>query len=245
MKRIYDIEKKVYEILGVKQFKKFVLLIFDIIVKIKALSKPKEDREAFLKNKAPTNYTIGSIKSLDSIKDFKKEIFFNGCVHVCSAILFINFLNEDIISEAPSILAIAYHATFLGLNAYCIMLQRYNYIRIKRVVEKAKPKYEAEKEKVREDLRKSDTYLLDKEFQKHAYKMIIKGKEKKFDLEKSMAKANLEQLRLYRKLLISLDLLKEDYNYYGILTRDKQVDLKVKLDHKKTLKLEVYNNIKK
>lgn len=244
MKKINDIEKKFYEILGVKLFKKIVMFIYDIIAKIISLSLPKQYRKAFLKSKGTTNYTIGSIKSLDNIKKFKKELLFNGFVHICGAIIALSFLGESILNKTPSILPIALNSTFLGINIYCVMLQRYNYIRIKKVIEKAKPKYEEQKEKIREDLRKRDKYLLDKEFQKHAYKIVTKRKEKEFNLEEKMAKADIEQLKLYRQILETLDYMKEDAFDDENLINDEQIDLSVELSNNKTFKLEIYNNKK-
>lgn len=245
MKKINDIEKKIYEILGVKLFKKICMFIYDVIYKTISLSVPKQYRKEFLKSKETTNYTIGSIKDIEGLKKFKKELLFNGFVHTCGIIICLDFIGLNIFGETPSIAGVVFNIAFLGVNTYCVMLQRYNYIRIKKAIEKAKPKYEAEKEKIREDLRKSDTYLLDKDFQKHAYKIIIKGKEKEFDLEKNMAKANLEQLRLYRKLLMTLDLMKEDAFVDKKLINEEQVDFSVELNNHKSFKLEVYNNIKK
>lgn len=126
-------ELKLYEKLGVLQFRKMVFLLEKVI--------HKKDKG---KN---TNYHM-NMNEINAIENFKKYLFYNGSIHVRNiirlsffflveilAILGINVLGintaSNIINIYPSalVLANACAGFFWVKDAYCIMLQRYNYIR--------------------------------------------------------------------------------------------------------------------
>lgn len=121
-------EMKLYEKLGVLYWKKFVLW-----VSVLGVRNPN-DRKG-------TNYYLKDL-SLKSVKDFRKWLWFNALVHIFgfmySAIWIIYIIiNIHLYSFYASILFIIIHIIFLILNLYCIMLQRYNYLRIKKVLKRA------------------------------------------------------------------------------------------------------------
>lgn len=111
----FNLEAKVYEIFGVKVFRKGVF----------ALEKWIHRRD----NGTNINYHIASIDSA-ATKEFIKYLFYNGSIHVRNIIyycvfcifrysLFPFFHYLDVI---PLILVVK--------DLYCVMLQRYNYIQI-------------------------------------------------------------------------------------------------------------------
>ena len=82
MKKNNNIEMKIYEILGVKIFRKIVLKISDFCLK-KLLT--KEEQEDFSKN--TTNYKMGKVSDLDDIKKYKKQMYFNAIIHIIGTFL--------------------------------------------------------------------------------------------------------------------------------------------------------------
>lgn len=116
-----NIEMKIYEKLGVRKWKKFVLWLMLFIT-----------RDPEFKG---INYNIQSF-SLKSVKDFRKWLWFNALIHVNGMInclyWIIYYINLD-----RSFSFIMFYVIFFILNFYCVMLQRYNYIRIKKVLKKA------------------------------------------------------------------------------------------------------------
>lgn len=64
---------------------------------------------------------------LKDLKDFKKCLYFNSGIHICVLIIcIINLFIRSFIIQIP----------FIILNLYCLMLQRYNYIRINNIIKK-------------------------------------------------------------------------------------------------------------
>lgn len=116
-------EMKFYEKLGVRQWKKFVLWL-----------DAKTERNPTKRNGG--NYYLNAI-NVKAAKNFKVALIFNGLIHSIGALFCIYCImgcisNGDIISYPILIFTIC----FL-INAYCVMLQRYNWLRIKRILKKS------------------------------------------------------------------------------------------------------------
>lgn len=129
----FNLEIKIYELLGIKYFKKFVLKLRDIIYSLFFFI-PKEELE-IIKNR-PDNYKMGlSFKKKDILR-YKKLLLFNSYVHITGLII--------CILSPISI----HNIILLILNIYCIILQRYNYIRINNLLKKIELKEKNIKQEV-------------------------------------------------------------------------------------------------
>ncbi len=108
------IEEKIYEFMGIKYFKKIIISLGKIITK---------DNASLKEN----NYFLHRL-SVNSINNFKKNgIRKNIIIHLTGVLL--------------SIVGMLFTPTFLYVflllsNLYCVMLQRYNYIRVNKVLKK-------------------------------------------------------------------------------------------------------------
>ena len=114
-------EMRVYELLGVKYWKRFVLWIICLLIR------DPEDRKG-------GNYWLDDI-SVASIKKFKKQLLFNASLHI-GAILVTNipfFIMNLLDNNIPMMI---YQVIWFLVNFYCIMLQRYNWLRIKKILKK-------------------------------------------------------------------------------------------------------------
>lgn len=121
-----NIEMKIYEKIGVLQFKRFILWLSSVVRK-----NPEERRG--------TNYCLRSI-DLESIKDFRKMLIFNAKVHlVCIVFSYVAIIEKIFLNNIFSIQIIIDIVIFI-VNLYCIMLQRYNWIRIKMILNKVAQK---------------------------------------------------------------------------------------------------------
>lgn len=115
-------EMKIYEKLGVRQWKKIVLWLMSKIIR-----NPK-DRHG-------SNYYLAGT-NVKAVKKFKKWLWCNGIIHaigiiqcICKIICYA--LKSNLISSFTFVAIV-----FLFLNLYCVMLQRYNWLRIKKVLSK-------------------------------------------------------------------------------------------------------------
>ena len=117
-------EIKFYEIIGVKYWKRFLLW-----VEAKCIPDPAY-RKVF-------NYNLKS-KSVSSAKRFKKMLILNGTIHFVAGIQNIKCIISCIIASNVWSVLMLTSAMFFILNSYCVMLQRYNWLRIKKVLNKKK-----------------------------------------------------------------------------------------------------------
>lgn len=137
MTNIEKIEIKIYKFLGIEKFKRLVFKLENFI-----------HRNDNMKN---INYHVINSNSISSVENFKKYLYNNGKIHVRSLI------NGVIIIGITLILGInPLILTFLGLlmikDIYCIMLQRFNWIKIKEFQRKLKEKEERKIIKEKENL---------------------------------------------------------------------------------------------
>lgn len=196
MKKNKNVEMRIYELLGVKIFRKMAFALRDKIKILSTLKMSKEERKKILYHTA-SNYNLGEVKGLEDVKKFKKEIFFNTKIHLLGILLLMpNFI--EIIGGTASLSC--YELIVGGINLYSIMLQRYNCIRINQVIKKMTPRYESQKGEVKEEPRKKDSLLLG-----HTYKIVDK-KEGKTNIPSGglIANINIELLKQYRAYLTYL-----------------------------------------
>ena len=120
-------EIKIYEKLGVKSFQKCVFLLEKII--------------HFKDKGTNVNYHMKS-NCLNDADDFTKFLFYNGSIHVKNAIFLSLALIAKVLFFNESTLMLALSSCFIGVvitkDLYCVMLQRYNFVRIKTAVERKK-----------------------------------------------------------------------------------------------------------
>lgn len=111
----YDLEKKIYECLGVRFFR---MLVF------------KLEKMVHYRDKGTNiNYHIAKYEP-SALEDFVKYLFYNGAIHVRNIAFFVVY----VILRAVFGRSIGWYDIALLIlavkDAYCVMLQRYNYIRL-------------------------------------------------------------------------------------------------------------------
>lgn len=114
MKKSQKIETKVYELLGVKLFRKATFKLEKIV--------HKKDKG---KN---TNYHIQK-NEVNSLGEFKKYLYYNGTIHTSNLVRGVPLLILMLLLNLKTLSIIGLSAWLLK-DAYCIMLQRYNWIKL-------------------------------------------------------------------------------------------------------------------
>ena len=119
-------EMKFYEKLGIRKWKKFLLWFMSKIIR------NPEKRKG--------GYYLADI-SLEAAKKYRKTLLINALIHIWCSIIFsliiINIIMVWIILKRISFFFLMI-CSILGLiiNLYCVMMQRYNWLRIKRILTK-------------------------------------------------------------------------------------------------------------
>lgn len=231
-----NIELKIYELLGVKFFRKMAFFLRDTMAFPLTLKMNKDERRKFLYSRA-TNYNVGGY-GLEDFKKFKKQLLSNALIHIWALSVCIpNFLS--VINGTASLATTIINLSCIGINLYCIMLQRYNHIRINQVIEKMKPREEKKKNLIKEELKKEDQLL-----KQHSYKIVNKHKkEQDITFDELLSTASLQQLRDYREHLIYFknycNFLDEHSSYADDIS---ETSMTVPIEKNKTLKLELKIN---
>ena len=114
MKKSRKIEIKVYELLGVKLFRKAAFRLEKIV--------HRKDKG---KN---TNYHIQK-NEVNSLGEFKKYLYYNGAIHTSNLIRGIPLLALMFLLNFKTLSIIVLSALLLK-DAYCVMLQRYNWLKL-------------------------------------------------------------------------------------------------------------------
>lgn len=137
MKKCECFEIRFYELIGVRFFRKLVFLL---------------ERFIHRKDKGNNiNYHI-PYKNIESLDAFIKYIFYNGAIHVRNTIaISLYFIIKFIMLHR-----LDWYDVFVGLlllkDVFCVILQRYNYLRIKQrkdiLVKKRNQQIEREAAKV-------------------------------------------------------------------------------------------------
>ena len=115
-----QIEKRIYETLGVRLFQKLVFILEKII--------------HFIDHGRNKNYHF-NLERFDYLEDYKKFIVYNASIHIRNIVyIFVYIVIRVIIgliNKCFKIHQIDYILLLLLIkDLYCIMLQRYNYLRI-------------------------------------------------------------------------------------------------------------------
>lgn len=140
MKRRHQLEKHLYRLLGVETFRRLVFLL-----------------ERFVHRKdhgRNDNYHISSFTQ-GALEDFVKYLFYNGSIHVRNILILLIYFIVKIVLHVP----LRWYDTFallLGLkDVFCVMLQRYNYLRILERKQKLDARYQIHIQRRVSELRKS------------------------------------------------------------------------------------------
>lgn len=190
MKKNKNLEMKIYELLGIKIFRKMVFSLAYIINLPKKRKLTKEEWENY--NNKTSNYNIGKVKDLDDVKKYKKQMYLNASIHTLGLFLCI----VDLLLGGLDVFFII----MTLINVYCVMLQRYNIIRLNKVIKKFYPKYEHKKEEIKKELIESDKLL-----KEHTYKIVKENKkevnEREVTFEELLNNSSLSELKTYRESL--------------------------------------------
>lgn len=123
------IEEKVYEAMGIKTFKKIVLNMQQKLRKSLKINDKKISGD---------NYFIES-QNLEGYNKFKRHgLLYNFSVHFSVMIIGGLLIVNKLTSSNINIGLLAIDGLFFGINTYCCMLQRYNQIRINKVIDRLK-----------------------------------------------------------------------------------------------------------
>ena len=189
MSKKKKLELKIYEFLGVKQFKKAVFMLEKLI--------HKRDKGKNI------NYHIKNSNDRESVDSFKKYLYYNGFIHTKNLItgipiiVFAILCGQNLLFLIPLIL-------FLIKDVYCVMLQRYNWLKIS----------EFEKKLEIRDEKKID--LSQKNFEKKEIKIKMIEKDVSSDIM-------IEKLQLLRSYLLekSNDMCTIDNNFVDMVNESK------------------------
>lgn len=121
MSKNQKFEVKIYELLGIILFKKAVFKLEKII-----------HRKDGKKN---INYHIKNSNDMESVDNFKKFLYYNGAIHTKNLIFDIPVIILMIVFRYNLILIVPI-MLWLIKDIYCIMLQRYNWLKINGFEEK-------------------------------------------------------------------------------------------------------------
>ena len=231
MKKSSSIEMKIYELLGIKIFKKIVFILWYKSLLPLTIEIPKEERKKFI-HRFASNYNLGKLKSIEDVKKFKRCLLLNASIHMLGlSVCYPKFL--EVIAGTTDLFGVIINLTWIAINLYCIMLQRYNEIRIDQFVKRV----DQRKEKIKQELINKDSLL-----EQHTYKIIDNNKnETKITFEGLIENATIEQLKQYRLYLLYFKIIQlkiKENNLY-----DWQKDgITIPMEDNKVLKLELTNN---
>ena len=121
MSKNQKFEVKIYELLGIKLFKKAVFKLEKII--------HRKDGKKNIK------YHIKNSNDMESVDNFKKFLYYNGAIHTKNLIFDIPVIILMIVFRYNLILIVPI-MLWLIKDIYCIMLQRYNWLKINGFEEK-------------------------------------------------------------------------------------------------------------
>lgn len=166
------IEEKIYEAMGIKTFKKLVLNMQQKLRKVLKVDDEKVSGD---------NYFIES-QNLEGYNKFKRQgLLYNFSVHFPAMIIGGLLIINTITSNNINIGLLARDGFCFLLNTYCCMLQRYNQIRINKVIDRLK-KREYKKQIKKDDFDKekiiNNTLNLNQGKNKVEIEELLQKKEK-------------------------------------------------------------------
>lgn len=232
MKKINEVEIKLYEKLGVRFFRKLAYGVYYMLKKpiVYSRVKDKDLRKKMLKS--PDNYNMKTGNGMQDLRDFKKMLLINASLHI----FFLGDTIHDFIFALVNGIPISYASAFIIpflLNGYCIMLQRYNQLRINKVLEKGE-KVEARKKVVLCEQIKKEEFLSKVE----SYKLLSRKNQEEvpITLDDFLNSLSLQDLKFYKESLDS------SINFYKRLEENNiptSDNFMIYIDHDRTLKLEL------
>lgn len=212
-----NIELRIYELLGIKIFRKMAFCLYKILGFPFTIFMSKENRKNFYN--APNNYNMKKGHGIKDLKDFKKWLLFNAGIHVYGLFSCTFTLMMGSILVSTIIAAV--------INAYCIMLQRYNHIRINQTIEKWKLREKKQKDAILKEMEQEN--VISNNF---VHKIVDKrDKEVTITFEEFLQKATLSQLKDYKEIL-------QYYNYVKQVDESTQIDSEISLEKRKYLRIE-------
>lgn len=113
---------KIYELLGVKYFKRFVTKL----------------RERTSDERTQDNYFLQS-RTEEGLKDFVSKTRYNEGVHLIGTLVSATSLTLGRLGGDPFALIVGIPLT--AINAYCVLTQRYNRARIENVLDRMESRY--------------------------------------------------------------------------------------------------------
>ena len=118
------------------------------------------------------------------------------------------------------------------------MLQRYNCIRINQFIKKMTPKYEKQKDEIKNKIRKEEALLID-----HSYKIVDTMKrETNISFEDLIANATIGELKEYYEYLANFQKVNQIIKEKEYYNPKNPVTLSIPMAKRKTLKLELNTN---
>lgn len=195
------LEMRIYECLGIKHFKKLVL---ELGYRVLHFFDKSVTRDKYFKSSS--NYRMKKGNGMQDLRDLKKMLLLNGSLH--SLFLLHNFV---LILKAINL------GSFLGLallplviNGYCVMLQRYNWLRIERVLKKCEPIEKAKRVEVCEELTEMNHIS-----SKCEHKVITANSVDDISVEDLKKSATLKELKKYRDFLVDVKKKEDSINCGG------------------------------
>ena len=156
-------EMRIYECLGVKLFR---MLVFKL--------------EKFIHRKDKGRNINYHVSSLDgqAVEGFVKYLFYNGAIHVRNIVFFVGlFAVRYAIFQCISAIDILLWLLFIK-DVYCVMLQRYNYLRIKNRMDRLAEKERLRIERKAVNYSKANPYKKREDLQKDL--LFVQNMQKRF-----------------------------------------------------------------
>lgn len=232
-KKSKNLELRIYEILGVKIFKKMVFELLYSLSFFVTFKLSRKERKNII-DSMPSNYVMKKGNRLQDLKNFKKYILFNTGIHTLGfAISMYSIINTIIFF--PITLSVITYLFLIIVNLYCLMLQRYNWVRINEVINKFTPHEEKIKSKLKEELKEKDKFL-----SPHTYKIVnVNKKEKTVTFDDLLNNTTIKQLKEYKK---HLEMFKDYNDIANIFIDSDLVTRTAPLENGKPLKIELKLN---
>ena len=214
-----NLELKIYEKLGVRKFRNIAVKFAFFFLHPKYIFSKNNRKKAINKfHNTPSNYFIDKDAGLKGLKDFNQWIYIHSFIHIyallhCVAGLFSTF----------TVIAIP----FTIANLYCLMLQRYNYIRINNVIKKheefEKKKISNIKNEIKENINKPNISI-------YSSKKKINENDKTID--SMLENLSLKNLKKLKKLIEINQIYNNKFLYTTFEEENKSYELGAKVKQK-------------
>lgn len=192
-----NFEMNLYKTLGVEVFQKAVFLLEKII---------------HYKDKGKNmNYHIKN-NHKENTNEFKKYLFYNGSIHVRNIIVLGCILGIKILFFKNSLIFNSFLLLCLVKDAYCVILQRYNYLRIEKYLV-VKRKHEERKIETKKNKIKDACYL-EKE-NTTQIEVIETKKQKQLIVDLKLYLNNSEDIYLDNQSIEQLQQLRNSVLFYN------------------------------